>query len=113
VNPIGETRKLAACGKLWGSQSWLQPALSRRLRLRRLAHDAKKPPKRRLRAGLPAPQNRQNFGRTALDGVPRFGGALLSPRRSPWTKTQNAVSPIATVVLHLDASPCPPFSMPR
>src|ERR1035441_594126 len=27
---------------------------------------AKGPPERRLRAGLPAPQNRQDFGRTAL-----------------------------------------------
>ena len=30
----------------WGSQSWLQPAFSRRLRLRRLAHGAQKPPRK-------------------------------------------------------------------
>ena len=41
---------------LWGSQFWLQPAFSRRLRLRRLAHGAKEPPERRLRARLPAPR---------------------------------------------------------
>jgi hypothetical protein len=46
-----------------------------------------------------------------LDGVPRFGGALLSPWRPPWIKTQNAVCPVATVMLYFDASQCllPPF----
>lgn len=39
-----------------------------------------------------------------LDGVPRFGGALLSLRRSQWTKTRNAVCPIATVMLYFNAS---------
>lgn len=47
------------------------------------------------------------------DGVPRIGGVLLSQRRSHWTKTQNAVSPIATVVLHFGASQLPPFSTLR
>ena len=42
-----------------------------------------------------------------------FGGALLSPRRSHWTKTPNAVSPIATVVLHFGARQLPPFSTLR
>ena len=47
---------MRSCDKigLWGSQSWLRPAFSRPLRLRRLAHGAKEPPKRRLRARLPA-----------------------------------------------------------
>src|SRR5207237_3272682 len=44
-----------------------------------------------------------------LDGVPRFGGALLSQRRSRWTKTQNAVCPIATVMLSLRCQSVPPF----
>jgi hypothetical protein len=47
-----------------------------------------------------------------LDGVPRFGGALLSPLRPLWIKTQNAVGPIATVMLYFDASQCS-FSLPR
>ena len=42
-----------------------------------------------------------------LDGVPRFGGALLSKRRSRSTKTRNAVCPVATVMLYFDASQCP------
>jgi hypothetical protein len=41
----GYVRGPARQAELWGSQSWLQPAFSRRLRLRSLAHDAKKPPK--------------------------------------------------------------------
>ena len=44
------------------------------------------------------------------DGVPRFGGALLSRQRSQWTKRQSAVSPIATVMLKPDASQCFPSS---
>ena len=55
-----------------------KPAFSPRLRPRRLAHDAKEPPERRLRAGLPAPQNRQNFGRTALAAMRN-----LRARRQP------------------------------
>src|SRR5260370_18411640 len=43
------------------------------------------------------------------DGVPRFGGALLSLRRARWTKTRNAISPLSTVGLHFTASQPPPF----
>ena len=42
-----------------------------------------------------------------LDGVPRFGGALLSLRRSRWTKTRNAVCPMRRLCFHFDASQCP------
>ena len=42
----------------WGSQSWLPPAFSRRLR--RPAHGANKPSERLLRAGSPAPQEMRN-----------------------------------------------------
>src|SRR5260370_23671258 len=49
-----------------------------------------------------------------LDGVPRFGGALLSLRRSRLgPKTRIAVCPIATVMLYLDASQCPLSPFPR
>jgi hypothetical protein len=39
--------------KLWGSQSWLPPALSRRSAR---SNDPKKLPERRLQARLPAPR---------------------------------------------------------
>ena len=61
--------------KLWGSQSWLQPAFSRPLPGTKTPHGAKKPPKRRLRAGLPAPRSMQNqfyaesSGRTKVSGA--------------------------------------------
>ena len=67
--------------------------------------------------GIPAclsPRFYPQFARARsplLDGVPRFGGALLSLRRSRWTKTQIAVCPLATVMLHFDASQCPPGSL--
>src|SRR5258708_8616118 len=49
-----------------------------------------------------------------LDGVPRFGGALISLRRSRLgPKTRIAVCPIATVMLYLDASQCPLSPFPR
>jgi hypothetical protein len=46
--------------KLWGSQSWLQSAFSRRSRGTNTPRRPEKPPKRRLRARLPAPQFVQN-----------------------------------------------------
>ena len=64
---------------LWGSQSWLQPAFSRPLRLRRLAHGAKEPPGRRLRARLPAPrvgQTHSSVRLAALVGVAALALAL-------------------------------------
>ena len=42
--------------KLWGSQSWLQPAFSRRPLGTAASRRSREPPERRLRAGLPAPQ---------------------------------------------------------
>ena len=44
-----------------------------------------------------------------LDGVPRFGGAAAILAAISRIKTQNAVCPMATVVLYVDASQCPPF----
>src|ERR1035438_8492775 len=52
--------------RLWGSQSWLPLAFSRRLRGSKTRACPKKPPERRLQARLPAPQNWQNVGRTTL-----------------------------------------------
>jgi hypothetical protein len=46
--------------KLWGSQSWLQPAFSRLFRDTNARRRPEKPPERRLRARLPAPQFVQN-----------------------------------------------------
>src|ERR1039458_8470147 len=56
------------------SEMWkLQPpAFSRRLRGSKNRACPKKPPERRLQARLPAPQNRQNFGRTKLAGHFRY-----------------------------------------
>src|ERR1035438_2551191 len=75
---------LVVCGKqnseyapdLWGSQSWLPPAFSRRLRGSKTGACPKKPPERRLQARLPAPQNWRNFGRTTLDWSCGPPGAL-------------------------------------
>jgi hypothetical protein len=50
LDPIDSSRFLYAAAICWD---------------RRLSHASKEPPERRLQAGLPAPQNRQNFGRTA------------------------------------------------
>jgi hypothetical protein len=55
--------------KLWGSQSWLQPAFSRRLRASKALDDSKEPPERRLRAELPAPQLKQNATARKLSGI--------------------------------------------
>src|SRR5581483_5364212 len=90
-NGSGPRRSRAVSGSCWPSLLMVSTCLARPL--------ASRPASIRTRFGPVGP---------LLDGVPRFGGALLSRRRSQWTKTPNAVCPIATVMLYFDASQCPP-----
>jgi hypothetical protein len=57
--------------KLWGSQSWLQPAFSRPLPGRRLAHVPKKPPEKAAAGKIARPttnaEHRRREQYAALD----------------------------------------------
>src|ERR1035441_6380492 len=57
LKPCPDTNQIITSCSRKCRNSWQSPAFSRRLRLRGLAQRAKKPPKRRLRARLPAPQS--------------------------------------------------------
>ena len=58
---------------LWGSQSWLRPAFSRRFAPSTAVRTPEEPPKRRLQPGLAAPPQMLNSGR----GKSKRHGALL------------------------------------
>jgi hypothetical protein len=96
--------------KLWGSQSWLQPAFSRRSRGTNTRRRPDKPPKRRLRARLPAPRPANRFAGTKFGPLrpPKRGiGKRLDRSRGRSTGQSQEFGPLCN--LRLDRLTTPQF----